>query len=116
MIEEFDETLPEADEQEVKQKVAHILVEIEEAIRIGYMVQDKFDSESVYLVAKDMLDGEFLPVPKDVVAELFADNQEMYNEWKADFDEYKEKRKEAEKNFALPKSLIFGRFKKKDNQ
>ena len=62
-------------------------------------------------------DGEYLSIAKDVIAELFADEYEMYDEWEKAFHEYKEKRKEAEKNFVLPKNIFFGKFRKKnDNQ
>ena len=118
MIEEYnEESVNVMDEQERNQKIAHILVEIEEAIRIGFMVQDNNESDNVYIVNKDMKDGEYLSIAKDVIAELFADESEMYDEWEKAFHEYKEKRKEAEKNFVLPKNIFFGKFRKKnDNQ
>ena len=106
-----------ADEQEIKQKIAHVLVEIEEAINIGFMVQDKDDSDNVYIVTKDMKEGENISVPKDVIAELYAEENDMYEEWEKEFNEYKEKRKEAEKKVSLPKNFLLGRFRRKpDNQ
>ena len=55
MIEEYnEESVNVMDEQERNQKIAHILVDIEEAIRIGFMVQDNNESYNVYIVNKDM--------------------------------------------------------------
>ena len=97
-------------QDEREQRIKSCLAEIEQAIKNEFMVEDRSDSSSVYMVAADFKAGEFVSIPKTDVAEMFADDNEIYSSWKSSYDEYLKKR--AARSNIKP---IFG-FSKKKNE
>lgn len=90
-----------------ERKISNRLAEIEQAIVDGYMVQSVEDRDCVYLVAKDFADNEALAVPKQVVADMFVDDPEIYCEWKNGYNQYIAK-KEGQKLFPITQGRKLG--------
>lgn len=79
-------------QEERERRIKICLNEIEQAIKAEFMVEDVNDKDSVYMVASDFKEGEYVSVPKYDVAQMFIDDSELYSTWKDAYMAYLKKR------------------------
>ena len=79
-------------QKERERRIKICLNEIEQAIKAEFMVEDVNDKDSVYMVASDFKEGEYVSVPKYDVAQMFIDDSELYSTWKDAYMAYLKKR------------------------
>ena len=91
------------------QRIEARLVEIEQAIKDGFCVEDRENNENIYMVGADFKEGEYISVAKYDVAAMFVDDSELYEPWKNAYLEYLKNKSDARQLVRERAGGLFGK-------